>query len=234
MSKKDFAGILIVQVILMIVCYVMGRNHSFPKPAPTEAVQPASMKNSSAETPQKPAPAPTDPEGGFSIQDIAMSDEADELVVEMYEEKREEVVWATADWLSYKKTVRGFTGGAHGFYDAQYGTLNRKTGRRLSLADIAPKEKIPELTLAIRKALVGNFKKCDQFKGTTYEELRKMLLEDAKPTENFYYDDQGLHFSYGEYEIAAFAYSSYCADVCISWPLISLGKKDAVSHANHK
>ena len=43
------------------------------------------------------------------------------------------------------------------------------------------------------------------------------LLNTFEPIENFYFDKEGLHFFYNEYDIDCFGAGTF--DICIEWPL---------------
>ena len=89
--------------------------------------------------------------------------------------------------------------------------------RRLKLSDIVSKDDIPRMTAL----LIEPFKNELDKKGFKYEIKEDGSLHTGfpmpKPTENFYYDKDGLHFVYESYEIHCGAAGSF--DLCIEWPL---------------
>jgi len=94
-----------------------------------------------------------------------------------------------------------FSGGAHGNYGTRYLTLDLKTGKRLTLADVlspAARKKLPAL---LEKA----FRK--QYGLKPGESLQSGGLFENKitPGENFYLTPTALVFSYAPYEIGPYA-----------------------------
>ncbi|GEM_PF-3866287 len=119
------------------------------------------------------------------------------------------VLYADEKIVSYEITVQGDTGGAHRFTQITVGSIDRATGKELTLDDIAPGAKLAELDRAIKDALIKQRNVKD------FKELMKQLQHEPKPTENFYFADDGLHFIYNTYEIACFADGSF--DVVVPW-----------------
>lgn len=122
---------------------------------------------------------------------------------------------------SYKFEDAYFDGAAHDTRDIYVGTINRNPywnkSRRLTLSDIVSKDQIPKMT----ELLIESFKKELDKKGWKYKILEDGSLDTGhdlpKPTENFYYAADGLHFVYNEYEIHCYAAGGF--DICIDWSL---------------
>ena len=117
----------------------------------------------------------------------------------LFQNTEQKVVFVSPQIVSYKIEKTDYSGGAHGSRLITVASINRKTGKKITLADIAPGEKLSELHQLIKDMLV------QQFKAKDYAELLQQLLEEPKPTENFYLDKDGFHFIYNEYEIACYA-----------------------------
>lgn len=140
-----------------------------------------------------------------------------------YENSKKSIVYADEMIISYKFDYSYYSGGAH---DSRYiftGTINRnpywKKCPHLLLSDIVSKDDMQKMT----SLLLESFKKELANKGLDYEEKQDgtWFLEpywhQPKPTENFYYAEDGLHFVYNEYEIHCYAAGVF--DLCIDWPL---------------
>ena len=72
------------------------------------------------------------------------------------------------------------------------GTLDRKTGRQLTLNDVFGKDGLATLESELRKAVVAKIEE-------------ENVQSPVKPTENFYLAADGWHFVFNEYEIACYA-----------------------------
>ncbi len=131
------------------------------------------------------------------------------LLEALFDNTEREVVYADQRVVSFRIENYSYSGGAHNSRTITVGSIDRKTGKKLTLADIAPGEKLAELDRAIKAALVKQQKVKD------YAELMKQLQQEPKPIENFYFGKDGLHFIYNEYEIDCYAAGSY--DVVVSW-----------------
>lgn len=105
---------------------------------------------------------------------------------------KKEMVYLDDDYLSYRVTEYWFTGGAHGNTAIAVGTLDRKTGRELTLADVFGKDGLAALEKKLFDAVVAQIGK-------------DKLQAKVKPIENFYLAADGWHFVYNEYEVACYA-----------------------------
>ena len=123
------------------------------------------------------------------------------------------VLYADRDIVSYRLENYDYSGGAHGNSTVAVGTYGRGclARGRLTLKDIAPtRADYSRLTALLR------WEAQRQFKVRTYQELRAHLLGDLWPIENFYFDAQGLHVVYNEYDLAAFSYG--VIELCVRRP----------------
>lgn len=103
------------------------------------------------------------------------------------------VVFANADYLSFRANEYSYEGGAHGSTKITVGTICRKTWKRLKLSDVVAPEKMNALGKLLRAKAI------EKVGGETN------LQGEVKPIENFYIAADGLHFVYNEYEIACYA-----------------------------
>jgi len=152
-----------------------------------------------------------------------------------YEYANRSIIYSDHWIISYRLCFD--TAWGHGTTRVKVGTINRNAmldsfyrfekpgaasnsyflSRRLKLSDIAAKDDIPRMTAL----LIEPFKNELDKKGFKYEIKEDGSLHTGfpmpKPTENFYYDKDGLHFVYESYEIHCGAAGSF--DLCIEWPL---------------
>ena len=131
---------------------------------------------------------------------------------ELFSKTEYRVTYLDDHIASYRLMESSYVGGAHGMTTIEVGTLvaGQKNGTPLRLADIMTESQRPQLTALIRAAL------CKHFKVETDAELDNCLLSSPQPTDNFYYDGDGLHFVYNVYEIACFAEGPI--EICVKWP----------------
>ena len=132
-----------------------------------------------------------------------------------YVHSKESVIYSDDLILSYKIEDAFYLGGAH---DSRYiytGTVNRnpfmKRSPQLKLSDIVSKEDMPKM----RARLIDSLRQEYIRRGDEVSANRE--LDFLKPTENFYYDENGLHFVFNEYDIDCYAAGDF--DLCIEWPL---------------
>ncbi|MCQ2378876.1 MAG: DUF3298 and DUF4163 domain-containing protein [Victivallaceae bacterium] len=132
-----------------------------------------------------------------------------ELLAGLYDETEKKVVYADDQIVSFRIDRAGYTGGAHDWHNIEVGTLDRKSGKRLTLDDVAPGEKRALLTKEIKSALMKILEVSSE------EKLMQRLQAEPLPTENFYLDGNFLHMIYNEYEIAPYSEGNF--DVRIPW-----------------
>ena len=106
------------------------------------------------------------------------------------------VVYADKKIFSYYVEELYYTGGAHGTFTVNVGSMYRVSGKKITLKDIAgtvqQKKKLQNLII---EQTAKTFK-------CTVKELPKKLLDMPTLTENFYLGEKGITFVYNEYEIA--------------------------------
>jgi len=115
-----------------------------------------------------------------------------------------DVVYYNDRYLSFKGNEWWYEGGAHGNALITVGVIDRKTGKRLKLADLVPSEKWPKLQKCLYDAVVKKIGGVENLQG------------EVKPIENFFLDKDGLHFVYNAYEVACFAQGA--VDVVVPFP----------------
>ena len=105
---------------------------------------------------------------------------------------KREMVYLDERYLSYRIEEYAYSGGAHGSTKVSVGTLDRKTGRQLTLNDVFGKDGLATLESELRKAVVAKIGE-------------ENVQSPVKPMENFYLAADGWHFVYNEYEVACYA-----------------------------
>ena len=97
-------------------------------------------------------------------------------------------------YFSFRQDHNYYSGGAHGLCNVTVGTIDRQTGRRLTLEEVVPKYKRAEVLAQVRHEVV------ETIQGEEH------LLGEPTLTENFYLAADGIHFVFGEYEVAPYCY----------------------------
>ena len=105
---------------------------------------------------------------------------------------KREMVYLDERYLSYRIEEYVYSGGAHGSTKVLVGTLDRETGRQLTLNDVFGKDGLAALETELRKAVIAKIGE-------------ENIQSPVKPIENFYLAADGWHFVYNEYEIACYA-----------------------------
>ena len=104
-----------------------------------------------------------------------------------------EVVFTSPRYVSFRASEFAYTGGAHGGTTVTVGSIDRRTGRIVKLADLLPENRLPALTRVLHQAVVRQLGGEDE------------LLGEVRPHDNFFIADDGLHFVFNEYEVACYA-----------------------------
>ena len=108
------------------------------------------------------------------------------------EQCRREMIYLDDSYLSYRIEEYWYRGGAHGSTKVSVGTLDRETGRQLTLNDVFGQDGLAPLESELRQAVVAKIGE-------------ENIQSPVKPIENFYLADDGWHFVYNQYEIACYA-----------------------------
>ena len=103
-------------------------------------------------------------------------------------------------FFSYRAECFRYTGGAHGGSIVKVGTIDVRTGKRLTTADVIPPDKRSEALARVREAVIAKIGGEENLMPTANEVL-------AKLSENFYVGKDGLHFIFQEYSVAPYHYA---------------------------
>ena len=103
-------------------------------------------------------------------------------------------------FFSYRAECFRYTGGAHGGTVVKVGTIDVRTGKRLTTADVIPEGKRAEAIARVRAAVIAKIGGEMNLLPTANEVL-------ASLSENFYVGKDGLHFVFAEYSVAPYHYA---------------------------
>lgn len=150
-----------------------------------------------------------------SISQTLRDEPADMLVgssmtTEEYQSKYS-VIFADEKYISFRAEEYSYTGGAHGFNKITVGTIDRKTGRRLRIADFVSADKLPELTKILHVKVIKKLGGKEKLQG------------EVRPIENFCVVKDGLKFVYNAYEVAC--YAAGAIEVVVSFDEIPMREK---------
>ncbi|CAN5372347.1 hypothetical protein BH11BAC3_BH11BAC3_15540 [soil metagenome] len=123
---------------------------------------------------------------------LSLSVEQEDRVLVMYENEK----YITLAHYSFS-----YSGGAHGNFVTKLSSFNKKTGKKLKLADIITSAGIayfPRILEQVARLQYG-------VKNSTPLDQNGFLVNKISPTENFYVTDSGIGFLYAPYEIKSFA-----------------------------
>ena len=103
------------------------------------------------------------------------------------------VVYANKKFFSYLTEELSYTGGAHGNFKVSAGSLYRRSGKKITVKDIAPTvQKRKKLLQYVTEKVAGHFK-------CSVPKLSGKLLKAPFLTENFYMADRGIIFIFNEW-----------------------------------
>jgi len=132
-------------------------------------------------------------------------------------------VWFDSLFATYRTTIFTYFGGIHP--DVWYGnaTYDRRTGRRITLADMFDETNIVSVVNVIRRRIAADEscsgylrEKCsNDVTGVAADYLGKCDFGNPKVTENFMIVERGIVWTYNEYEISS--YSEGATDVFVPW-----------------
>ena len=119
-----------------------------------------------------------------------------------YEMSSNEIIYNKCNLLSYTISVEYYTGGAHGGHGYNNYVLNLNTGEELDETDIFIENYHDSLAHIIVYTIAtdNNLSAPEDL-----ESLGYFNIEEIFPNNNFFIDENGITFTYNEYEIAAYS-----------------------------
>ena len=114
--------------------------------------------------------------------------------------------------FSYRHEGLCYEGGAHGLESVNVGTIEVASWRRLTPADVIPPEKRAEALERLKNAVIRKIG-------------AENLANEVKLTDNFCVMEDGLHFVFGEYEVAAYSFGPVEVVIPAYGKYGTLGKK---------
>ena len=115
---------------------------------------------------------------------------------------RNKILFQNDSLLSYAVEYSDYEGGAHGSYRVLYTNIDLNRLNTISEEDLFVPDYFKPLTDIILHRLM------DQYNAITPDALLLngfFTIEDIVPNNNFWINDEGLHYSYNQYEIAPYA-----------------------------
>ena len=118
-------------------------------------------------------------------------------------ELRTSVEYYSDPLLVYKTTTYSYAGGAHGYGADSYSVYSTLNGKRQQLDDVFRDDPLSRQTLAeLVKAELKRMIATRQ----EYQGMEVFEWNDVTPVDNFYVSEQGVTFSFPQYEIAAYCF----------------------------
>jgi hypothetical protein len=131
--------------------------------------------------------------------------------------------WFNSTFATYRTSVFTYFGGAHPTVWYGNATYDRRTGRRIAVADMFDETNVVPVVNVIRRKIAADETRSDLLRekcsndvsGAAADYLGTCDGSEPKVTENFMIVEQGLIWTYNEYEISS--YSEGTTDVFVSW-----------------
>lgn len=118
-----------------------------------------------------------------------------------YEMSSDDIAFNKSDILSYTVNFENYTGGAHGAHSFTNHVLNLKTGLPIKEADIF----IENYQDHLAQILIDRITKQNNVENAKdLENIGFFSVDEIFPNGNFLIDDNGITYTYNEYEIAAY------------------------------
>ena len=119
-----------------------------------------------------------------------------------YEKHSNEIVFNRANIISYTNKLETYTGGAHGAHHYSNQVIDLKTGDWIKECDIF----IDDFKEPIAKLLIDKIVEINRVDDVSkLIEIGYFGIEEIRPNDNILIDEQGITYTFNEYEIAAYA-----------------------------
>jgi len=132
-------------------------------------------------------------------------------------------VWFGSTFATYRTAIFTYFGGIHPHLWIGNATYDRRTGRRITIADMFDETNIVSVVNVIRRKIAAD-ESCSEYlrakcsndvTGVAADYLGECDFGNPKVTENFMLVEQGIVWTYNEYEISS--YSEGTTDVFVPW-----------------
>jgi len=149
-------------------------------------------------------------------------------------------VWEDSRYISYRIRCETYFGGAHPDIQIVNGVYDRRSERRLKAEDIIKEDSLLSVLNLLRMAIAGanpdsSILSCLSDPETRpYSALRRIRVENEADTsewtnipfltENFYLDENGITWTFDEYELSS--YGDGCPEGTVSWKDLEKHLKD--------
>ena len=118
-----------------------------------------------------------------------------------YEMSTNDIAYNQNDILSYSIYVENYTGGAHGSHATANHVINMKTGAPVTESDIF----IEDFQDDLAQILVDRIAKQNSVENAKdLENIGFFSIDEIFPNNNFLIDENGITYTFNEYEIAAY------------------------------
>lgn len=118
-----------------------------------------------------------------------------------YESSSNLIVYNQNDILSYTINFENYTGGAHGSHACNNHVLDLRTGNEITEEDIF----VDNYQDALAKILVGHIAEWNEVEDPKeLENIGYFSVDEIFPNGNFLVDEEGITYTFNEYEIAAY------------------------------
>lgn len=118
------------------------------------------------------------------------------------DERHMNLDWNDGQILSYTTKTERYTGGAHGYGATTHTVIDLQTGNRLHESDVFR----PDAMAFVKRLLLNAIMEQEGVDNATDLNEKGYFDPDRiKPNDNFLINDQGIVYSFSEYEIASYA-----------------------------
>ena len=114
------------------------------------------------------------------------------------------VIYNDRDRLSYMVMTYEFTGGAHGLETCRYKTFDLKSGKVIGIREVFH----PGFENKLTEVLTAKLRQSSGLKDPVKLTDRGYFTDQIRPSENFYFNAQGIGFVYNPYEIAPHSFGT--------------------------
>jgi hypothetical protein len=137
-----------------------------------------------------------------SLEKEFANDPANDSAYGYYESAYNVITYNKFDIISYCVTINYYTGRAHGGSGCLNHVTDLKSGEKTKEEDLFIDDYQKPLAKVIVQTLLYDYKATDE---EALEEMGFFNVKEIFPNNNFYIDDEGITYTYNEYEIAPYS-----------------------------